>query len=54
LGEILEVKDTELLLKNAERIREPRPHPVEREAVTPSNLERAEALYRELQSASNF
>ena len=53
LGEILEVKDTAPLLNSAVRIRKPKPHHVDRETVTPSILERAEVLYRELQTASS-
>jgi len=53
LGGILDVKDNELLLKTADRIRQAKPHPVDGDAVSPRHLERAEALYRELQSASS-
>ncbi len=53
LGEILEVKNRQLLMANVKRITTPRPHPVETHLITASLLDQADALYRELRTISS-
>jgi hypothetical protein len=52
LGEMLDVKSVEALTKHADRIRPPKPHPVDTTDMPSALLTQSEEIYRELQTAS--
>ena len=54
LGEILELKNIDMWMKNIDRIKPPKPHVVDTNEIPPNILGKAEDLFIELQKSESF